>query len=71
MSYTITPTLLNSWQYLWTDFEKYATSEKTAEDYEKAAYEDFLTTLRREPVPTTEAMQKGIDFEKLGRVATI
>jgi len=67
MIFTITPTLLNSWLYLWTDFEKYVfdTSEKTAEDYRKSAHDDFLTTLRRKPTQTTEAMQKGIDFEDL------
>ncbi|HQB07843.1 MAG TPA: hypothetical protein PK712_08280, partial [Rectinema sp.] len=32
---------------------------------EKDSLADFLSTLRREPIPTTEAMQKGIDFEDL------
>ena len=67
MRYTITPTLLNSWLYMSSDFEKYVfdTSDKTAEDYERAAYDDFVATLRRVPSITTEAMQKGIDFENL------
>ena len=67
MRYTITPSLLNSWLYMYSDFEKYIfdTSEKTAEDYRQAAYKDFLITLNRVPIPTNEAMQKGIDFENL------
>jgi len=67
MQYLITQSLLSSWLRLWTDFEKYIfdNSEKTAADYQADAYEDFLRVLRREPTETTEAMQKGIDFENL------
>ena len=32
---------------------------------ERDPYAEFLQVLRREPTPTTEAMQKGIDFENL------
>lgn len=62
MRFLMTQSLLTSWQYQWNDFEKYG--EKAAEFQEKAE-NDFLSTLRREPVPTNEAMQKGINFEKL------
>ena len=51
--YLITPTLLNSWQYLYKAFE----------GYEEEAYSDFLRTLNREPSTQNEAMQAGIDFE--------
>jgi hypothetical protein len=52
---------------MYTDFEKYITdaSEKTAADYQEAAFQDFLRYLRKEPSATTEAMQKGIDFENM------
>ena len=57
--YLVTHTLLYSWQYLLKE-----------NPYEDATTEsdpmgDFLRLLRREPTPTTEAMQNGIDFENL------
>ena len=51
--YLITPTLLNSWQYLYKAFE----------GYEEDAYNDFLRTLNREPSEPNEAMRAGINFE--------
>lgn len=58
-SYLMTHSLLSSWLY--------AMKENPYEDAttERDTYEDFLKTLRREPTETTEAMQKGIDFEDL------
>jgi len=58
-SYLMTHSLLSSWLY--------AMKENPYEDAttERDPYEDFLKTLRREPTETTEAMQKGIDFEDL------
>ena len=57
--YLMTHSLLYSWQY--------ALRENPYEDAstEDTSVPDFLRTLRREPTPTTEAMQKGIDFENL------
>ena len=57
--YLMTHSLLSSWMY--------AMKENPYEDMttEKDSYAEFLTVLNREPTPTTEAMQKGIDFENL------
>lgn len=62
MRFLMTQSLLASWQYQWSDFEKYG---ERAEEYREKAWNEFLSTLRREPIPTNEAMQKGIDFENL------
>lgn len=57
--FLITHSLLSSWLY--------AISENPYEDAttERDPMAEFLTVLRREPTPTSEAMQKGIDFEDL------
>lgn len=57
--YLMTHSLLSSWLY--------AMKENPYEDAstERDPYAEFLQVLRREPTPTTEAMQKGIDFEDL------
>lgn len=57
--YLMTHSLLSSWLY--------SMKENPYEDAtsEKDPYAEFLSVLRREPTPTTEAMQKGIDFENL------
>lgn len=47
--YLLTATLLNSWHYLLSN--------------EYSSEEDFMKTLRREPLETTEAMLKGRAFE--------
>lgn len=59
MSYLMTHSLLSSWQYCLKEnpFED-ATSERDS-------FAEFLQVLRREPTPTNEAMQNGIDFEDL------
>ena len=57
--YMITHSLLSSWLYTMRD-NPYETADSTDDPMA-----DFLRTLRREPTPTTEAMQKGIDFENL------
>jgi len=59
MRYLLTHSLLSSWLYLMKDntFSD-ATNEK---DWQ----EDFMKVLKREPTETTEAMQKGIDFEDM------
>lgn len=49
----ITKTLLESWRYCFSCYE----------GYEEEAYADFLSTLRREPSETTEAMLNGLAFE--------
>ncbi len=57
--YLMTHSLLSSWLY--------AIKENPYEDMttERDPMDEFMTVLRREPTPTTEAMQKGIDFENL------
>jgi hypothetical protein len=57
--YLMTHSLLSSWLYAMQDnpYED-ATSDKDS-------LAEFMLTLRREPTPTTEAMQRGIDFENL------
>lgn len=57
--YLMTHSLLSSWLY--------AMKENPYEDAttERDPYAEFLAVLRREPTPTTETMQKGIDFEDL------
>ncbi len=59
MAYLITHSLLSSWLY---SMKENPFADATTEDTSK---EDFLRVLRREPTPTTEAMQNGIDFENL------
>ena len=53
--YLMTQSLLSSWLYTFN----------APDDYEEEAFNDFLSTLNREPHETTEAMQNGIDFENL------
>lgn len=57
--YLLTHSLLSSWLY--------AMKSNPYEDLtsERDSYEEFLKSLRREPTETTEAMQKGIDFEDM------
>ena len=57
--YLMTHSLLSSWLY--------TMRENPYEDVttEKDPMAEFMQTLRREPSPPTEAMQKGIDFEDL------
>ena len=59
MRYLMTHSLLTSWLYTMRE-----------NPYEDATSEsdpmgEFMATLRREPMPTTEAMQNGIRFENL------
>ena len=55
MKTRITKTLLDSWNYMFT----------CAEGQEDNARDEFITTLKREPTPTNEAQQAGLDFEHL------
>lgn len=57
--YLLTHSLLSSWLY--------AMKSNPYEDLtsERDSYEEFLKSLRREPTETTEAMQRGIDFEDM------
>lgn len=59
MRYLMTHSLLSSWLY--------AMKGNPYEDAttEKDSFAEFMATLRREPTPTNEVMQKGIDFEDL------
>ena len=59
MAYLITHSLLSAWLY---SMKENPFADATTEDTSK---EEFLRVLRREPTPTTEAMQNGIDFENL------
>ncbi len=58
--YMITHSLLSSWLY---SMKENPYTDSTNEPDEPMA--EFLQVLRREPSPTTDAMQKGIDFENL------
>ena len=55
----LTHSLLSSWLY--------ALKGNPYEDAttERDPMSEFMATLRRDPTPTTEAMQRGIDFENL------
>lgn len=66
MRYLITPSLYGSYLYYTsTDFNQiYADAEK-AEQAEYKAYKDWLNCLNKVKTPTTEAQQRGIDFENL------
>lgn len=57
--YLMTHSLLSSWLY--------TMKENPHEDMttERDPMAEFMQTLRREPTPTTEAMQKGIMFEDM------
>lgn len=57
--YMITHSLLSSWLYSMKE-NPYETADSDADPMA-----DFLRVLRREPTPTNDAMQKGIDFENL------
>ena len=59
MRYMITHSLLSAWLYLLKE-NPFETAES-----ESDPMKDFLDVLNRVPTPTTEAMQKGIDFENL------
>lgn len=55
MKTRITKTLLDSWAYTFDCYE----------GGEEDAMNDFITTLRREPIPETDAIANGKAFEKL------
>lgn len=55
--YMMTHSLLSSWLY---SMKGNSYEDSTTE---RNPREEFLAVLRREPTPTTEAMQNGIDFE--------
>ncbi len=59
MALLMTHSLLSSWRYL---MQENPYDDATQED---TSMEEFLRVLRREPTPTNEAMQNGIDFENL------
>lgn len=66
----ITPSLLNSWQYIW-DCEKNVVEAKSddicLEDKKdiarSKAYDEFIKTLYREPIPMNDYMKAGIEWE--------
>lgn len=55
MQLKVSASLLNSWKYLW----------ECPESFQEKVYEGFVNSLKRIKTPPTEAMQRGIDFEKL------
>ncbi len=67
----ITPTLLNSWQRIWDaplsvrerEADTVCIEDRRGEAAEKAKQE-FLATLRREPIPDNEFMAEGRRFEQ-------
>ena len=58
-SYLMTHSLLASWLYTMKE-NPYEDALSTRD-----SFQEFLQTLRREPIPPNEAMQNGIDFEDL------
>lgn len=69
--YLITPSLLNSWAYIWNcvDNVKEAESDKICLEDKKSeaqeqALQDFLKTLNREPIEDNFFMKQGRDFEE-------
>lgn len=68
--YLITPSLLNSWGYIWNcvdnvkeaESDKICLEDKKSEAQEKAL-QDFLRTLNREPIEPNFFMKQGIEFE--------
>ena len=69
--YLITPSLINSWLYIWNCVDNVRESEKDTTcledkklDAQKKAKEDFIKTLKREPSETNVYMQMGIDYEE-------
>lgn len=54
--YLMTHSLLSSWLYM---------LENPYESEDRNPMDEFMQVLRREPTPTTEAMEKGITFENL------
>lgn len=57
--YLLTHSLMASWLYTMKS------NQYDDATTERDAYAEFMQTLRREPTPTTKAMQGGIDFENL------
>ena len=55
MKYLITSSLLDSFDYLKT----------CPNSYQEKALDDFIAMIQRKPRPTSEACQRGIDFEDL------
>lgn len=55
MKYLITSSLLDSFDYL----------KNCPANYQPKAIDDFIAMLQRKPRPTSEACQRGIDFERL------
>jgi len=54
IKYLVTPTLIQSWQY-WMNYDG---------ENEQSVHNSFLSTLKREKTEPTQAMLKGIEFEK-------
>ena len=59
MRYLMTHSLLSSWLYA---MKENPNADATTE---RDQMEEFMLVLRREPTPTSEAMQNGTDFEEL------
>lgn len=65
MRYLITPSLYGSYLYYTaTDFNQIYSDAEKAEEAEQRAYQDWLNCLNKVKTPTTDAQQKGINFEK-------
>jgi len=66
--YLVTHSLLTSWYWTLKD-NPYETAD--ADPGKLSKMDEFMLTLDREPIPTNEAMQKGIDFEHLVNRAVV
>ena len=56
MKYLMTQSLLSSYLYQFNCID---------DDYAEEAHQSFLNTLNKIPSPPSEAIQRGIDFERL------
>lgn len=63
--FLITQSLLSSWKYQFSDFYDMYEDEENATEAVENARESFLSSLRRERIPTNAAMLRGRDFEDL------
>lgn len=70
-SFLITPSLLNSWGYIWScrkavreaESDLVSIEDKRDEASDKA-FGEFLKTLNREPIPDNEYMKRGREYEE-------
>lgn len=65
--YLVTHSLLSSWLYALKDnpYESMADETDESDATKRDSFADFMLTLNRKPIESTEAMRRGIEFENL------